>query len=564
MLKSEGTFIQSIQNKSGSAAFRRSVFLIIVALQISLMFFWATQRSNYYIDEFFSFGSAHSYTFDKKDAKYINNSDDWVYEQWVDNNKLKDQLVITKETSLLSQPPLKATRMLLTRRNHQGILNILYSVFSPGKISMYPGIIFNLVIFFFTQILIYRIMEELTGSFPVSMLAVTMYGFSAMAIGIALYIRFYTLVIFLMLALIWLHQIMWRTEKLVKCEIITILCMVLIYFAMKDSELVFIIGGALIGCYALGLLIRKQFIKFLCYFLTIVPVSLFYALTKTNFIDIALHPEKYSEGSGAEAWMTQKLLTVNSDRLLALLGKYIRWFSDLLFGSWYIVCSFAVVIIILLELKALGRKPDRDPREDIDKRNDGDGNSNGFIWIIFGLNTIFLAFAFLTAFPATRYMSFFFPLVTILLWTLIGWLTKGKKCKGMVLAMCGLLTFTGIFITQVIHPENVDYVYAGDRPLIQAVQESGIEDAICIYSGEKHSNHAVYDCINIMPDTAKIYPMNSNKHQIDAESSPDRMLVWILNAREPIPYLADLMIGGYSLTKLGSTHTSDVYVIERR
>ena len=113
---------------------RTGILLItcILLIQVAVITFWGSQRSNYYIDELFSFGSAYSYTFDKKDIMYINRSDAWRYEQWVDNHDLKEQLEVTEEESLLSQQMIDAIRMLLTRRNYFGILNLLMSVFSPG------------------------------------------------------------------------------------------------------------------------------------------------------------------------------------------------------------------------------------------------------------------------------------------------------------------------------------------------------------------------------------------------------------------------------------------------
>ena len=421
--------------------------------------------------------------------------------------------------------------------------------------SAAPAIVFNQVLFVLTQIVLYRIMKDLTGSTAVSILTLMMYGFSGMAISTVLYVRFYMLVTLLLLLLIRIHQRMWQMESLLRCELYTLLCMVLIYFAMKDSELVFIVGGALVTTYAIGLLIRKQFKKGILYIMTVFPVSILYAITKTSFLDIALHPEKYAQGNGAEAWMTEKLLTVNRGRVVSLVFKYLGWVSDLLFGSWYVLCSFVIIILILLEVKFLGQKrPDT---------RDVCNGKKGFIWVIVSVCLIYYIFSLLVAIPAERYFMFYFPMLTILLWKLLHELIADMVFRIEVL-ICGfVLICAGALALQLIRPEKIDFIYLEDRPLIQAVKDSGIDDAIVIYTDERDANHSTYECINLLPDTAKLYPVKGSNHHIDSEQCPDQVLVWIHYDRSPQSYVADLLDVGYELAELGSTHASDVYIAKR-
>lgn len=534
---------------------RRSGFLLvafILVMQVALITFWASQRSNYYIDELFSFGSAHSYTFDKKDIMYINRSDAWQYEQWVDNRVLKEQLKVTETESLLSRQPTDAIRMLLTRRNYLGILNILMTVFSPGEVSAAPAVVFNLVLFVLAQIVLYRIMKNLTDSNVVSVLAIMMYGFSGMAISTVLYIRFYMLVTLLLLLLIQIHQRMWQVESLLRCELLTLLSMGLIYVAMKDSELVFIVAGALTASYAVGLLLGKQRKKAFLYSITVFPISVLYAVTKTSFVDIVLHPSRYVDGNGAEAWMTYKLLTANKDRIVSLIFKYLGWLSDLLFGSWYALCCFVILVLILLEVKYLGSMG----YATTEKHEKG----KGFIWVIAAICLVYYVFSLLTAIPAERYFMFYFPMLTILLWKAIHELSRNTACRGEVLVICLALTVFGAVSLQCLRPEIIDFVYLEDRPLIQAVQDSGIDHAIVIYTDERDSNHSTYECLNLMPENAKLYPMKTEKHHIDVSECPDEVLVWIHYDRSPEQYISELLEEGYELEELGGTHASDVYI----
>lgn len=175
-----------------------SIALSII-LQSCLILYWAQQKTNYFIDELYTFGYAHTFTYDKEDVRYITESEDWKYEEWLDNSILKGKLVVSEPDTLLNQPLAIAMKMLLARRNYMGIMNILMTLFAPGEVNKYPGIIFNLFLFALTQILLYIICKNKTKSTFVSLLMIIMYGFSSMAIGTYVYVRFYAFVILLLM-----------------------------------------------------------------------------------------------------------------------------------------------------------------------------------------------------------------------------------------------------------------------------------------------------------------------------------------------------------------------------
>lgn len=530
-----------------------AIFIIIIA-QLCLMFFWAIQKSNYFIDEFYSFGYAHSFTFDKKDITYITQSEEWQYEKWIDNSILKEKLVVSEPDSLLSQSPLTALKMLFTRRNHQGILNILFSVFSPGKVEKYPGIVFNLLIFILTQIVLFRICKELTDNAFISLLALFMYGFSSMAIGTSIYVRFYALVILLLILLLRMHQIMWRSSELWKCELLAVLSMAVIYLAMKNSELVFIFAGALIAAYFAGLMIKGEPKKGWVYFITVVPVGLLYACKKTDYVDMILHPANYLQGVGPKGWMTQNLLNFNAEQMKGMLKTCLNLLSFQLFGTRYVLCGFFFVIIILLEIRYLGKKSHNKPNI-TDKK--------GFVWIIFAVGIIYVVFAFLTGLERPRYWSLIFPVFVILLWKAIDSLTKQLEMKNLILSICMLFTLTGVSIAQLKYSDKISYVYRNDRPMIQELKDSDVRDCIAIYMNHKYNDHSVYDCVNQLPDTARIYPVSLEHHHINTENFPDEVLIWMLIRQDIQPYTEDLVKAGYTIEKLGSTHCSDVYLAHR-
>ena len=564
MIKKIDGHFSRLGEKSKSAAFRRGVLIAVVVIQLIVMCVFAAQKSNYYIDEMFSMGYAHTYTHPWKDVVYINQSAAWENEQWIDNGILKNQLETTKEDSVFAKPFPETVRALFFRRNYMGMLNVLMSTFAPGRMTAYPAIALNLILFIFTQLLLYRVCRELTGSFSASVMAVFMYGFSAMAIGLCMFVRFYAWVILLLLAVIRLQQKMWSERGIGRSELWTVFSMILIYLALKNSELVFIVAGALIGFYALGLTLTKQWKKLIAYILTIVPISLIYAVSKTPFVDMILHPGNYTDLEGPMGWMTRDLMTITSGRITYLLRLYRTWLNEQLFGSGIVAFSFVIILLLLLEVKYLGKIPAGKRRESgAGDKGKTPCKRRAFAWILLGVTFIYLLFALLTGLPATRYICFTFPIFTLLLWTALSGLTEGNRFRTWIVAGCALLTCIGA-VLGLAHPERVEYIYMEDRPLISALQEKGITDSVVIYTNEEDATHVVYDCVNLMPDEARIYPVQAAHHSMDAEQFPDEVLVWVKNREDVHACLTDLETNGYQVTWLGKTHCSDVYAARRK
>lgn len=534
---------------------RSQVILValILCFQVCLMIYWTTQKSNYYIDELFSFGSAHCFTFDKKDIGYIMDSDEWSYEEWIDNSVLKKQLEISSEESLLARPPFEGIKMLLSRRNHQGILNLLMSVFSPEKVSFYPGIIFNLFLFVFSQLLLYRICRELLNSPLMSFLAITMYGFSPMAISMVVYVRFYALVIFLVIAVVRIHQIMWRTESIAVYEVLILFSMFLIYLAMKNSELVFTFGAALILSYQTGTVIKQKWKKAICYFITVVPAGICYAYTKTSFLDMFFHPESYVNRDGPVGYLIRHLVNFNISYLKNAAITLLGWISTLLVGSWYVFCLFIFLVLVLLEIRWFGGPHEKKPYAD----------RLGFIGVILSVSIIYTIFALLTSLPEPRYMSLVFPLFAILVWKLLETLTQQLKYKNVARMTCAALALAGILVSELKYPDRIDHIYREDRAVIQKILNTDIQDAVTIFSPPRHPYHPVYECINLMPDSGRIYPLKEDQHHIDTEGFPNDVLIWYLKDQDIEPYIGDLTENGYVIEKIGSTYTSDVYTAKR-
>ena len=552
--------------RSKTGVFRCFVLITVITIQLIVMCGFAVRKSNFYIDEMFSMGYAHTYIHPREDVVYINFSKDWNNEKWVENSVLKDQLETTAEDSVFTLPLSKALRKLFLGRNYMGMLNIVMSMFSPGKMGKYPPIILNFFIFVMTQLLLYRICRSLSNSWTASLMAITMYGFSAMSIGLSIYIRFYALTILLLAGFARLHQKMWSEDSLWKCEVLTFASMALAYFALKNSELTFIMAGGWIGFYALGLFSTRQWKKAFLYVGTILPISLFYAVFKTPYVDMILHPAAYIGYSGPMGWMTRDLLSMSTGKLIYFVRLYKRWLDEQLTGSRYVTFLYLVIMLILFEVRFLGSHPAGRKGADSGETSLTEArirHQKGFAGIVLGAELVYLLFCFLTCLPATRYISFLYPFLPLLLWTTFSRLSEGQTKRQFIMAGCAVLMCIGI-IAGFLHPERIEYVYMEDRPLIEALDSQETLDSIVIYTDEEDATHVVYDCVNLIPDEAKIYPVQAAHHKIDTSQCPDSLLIWVKNGEKIQPCVSDLETGGYSIEKLGKTHASDVYAARRK
>lgn len=550
--------------------FRRAVFIFLVMTQVLVMLYWMRQKSNYFIDELFSMGYAHTYTFDWKHRGYINASDVWQEGTWIPNSLLKDQIEVSPEDSLLSKPLGTAVPMLLLRRTYHGILNILMSSFSPGAVGKVPGIVFNIIIFCLTQIVLFRICFDLTENYRVSLAVLTMYGYSLAAISFVMYIRFYCFVVLLFLMALRVHQLIRKTDRLPLAFAGTIASMVLLFFAMKDSELIFVLGGTLIVAFMLDLILCCQFKKLLLYFLTIVPLSLLYVTQKTPFFRILLHPSEYTREKGPGGWLTAQLLEWTWDQRISQIHQQNLWFVNLLYGNIIVALSFFLIVGILATLLALklvksrtGKQKgvcgkDRDFSKGAERDRPG---SFGFYLVLLIINTVYLTFGRLTGFTIVRYYSFLFPVITILLWTGIYKMTEVLECRKWVLKLCAFLTIAAV-AGGFSHPVDIQFIYLEDRPLISSLRENGIQDAVVLCTKQEKTTHVIYDCVNLMEEDARIFPIQEGETAIDPGQCPRRFLIWALSGHNIWKNMEGLLKNGCTISLYGKTHCSDVYLVE--
>ncbi len=526
------------------------LFAAILLMQIVTVIYWARQKSNYYVDELYSMGYAHFFTEATPHPVYITESELWQEEHWIRNSDLKKLLITTKEESVFSQSPGKTLWAMWSGRSFHGILNAFESVLAPGQISKRPGTGLNLIFFILTQICLLSIFKLLDLSHISSLFGVAMYGFSGMATGIAIYTRFYCYTIFLFMLAIFLHLKMWKSSA-PKVWILSVFFSDLaLFLAIGNSELIIAMGGVFCSLFALGLLLSRRKAAFFGYVCSIIGGCFWYAAEYTGILNVFLHPSAYRDAGGAKGAAVRSFYQATADSILSRLSAYHEWITKGLYGSSFVFQCFFAFVLILTGI-VIGRHDKREKGAPSFQPDD----DAAFIVILAAGIVVYMFFAAKIGLQSSRYLSFIFPLLCIVLWYCIDKLLKCCDPGYSVIILPSVFLAVGVLTTHL--SGSIEYVYREDRELIADLKAYSDSSVIMICS-RGNSRHEVYDCISLMQGQAKIYPVSGERHKINVMECPDEMLIWINSGTDITPYVEDLE--EYSMSLLGRTHVSDVFL----
>ncbi len=402
--------------------------IMIIMLQVVTMIYWARQKSNYYVDECYSMGYAHNYSENVDTPQYVYLDDAWKEGQWVSADHMKELLIVNKEGSILDQSFMTTLTNFVKGRHFFILLNIVESIIKPGEISKVPGISFNIIIFILTQLVLFCIMRLLDSKDITALLAVFTYGFCGIAVGLVQYIRFYTWTIFLLSLALLLHLFMWKSEKILHWVLCEVASLVLIFLGIKNSELILALGAALIGCFAILLLIRKKWLQAGIYIVPFFAGGIWFMANGSDYLNAIIHWKQYAEvaanfnGKGDVGRLEQMMLQLSQLTLSGIIDRTrecIELIERYLFGIKSIAILFALLLTVVF-IWAVINSFKNDKKTIILDSNDG------FALIILLVIGAFTLFSSMTMVIISRYYSFVFILLVIVVWHFID--RKERKC----------------------------------------------------------------------------------------------------------------------------------------
>lgn len=599
-----------------------SIYIMIMVLQIIVILYWSNIKTNFFVDELYSLGYASNFTGEGDDARYISTSSDFRFNEWIENADLKKHLIMSDEEKAFEVAPQQFLYHFFTGRNYFGLLNVAESIAGCDYVSSKPAIILNIIFLILAEISLVSLMKKLKFDTKISYLSVAMFGFSCYVLSAALYIRFYMMVIMLMIMMLNALYKLWNSMTWRDALLSEITAYVLAFFAFKNSELTMVFFGSLMTVMVIAFIILKRW-KHLIISTIFILVGIAYVALFTDYIGILFHPNNYSAlGSVAvgasvnisnssfdtvnnyalwvknlfetsyfcNKWMLylmigmvtvitilhnernwktlrefndkdNKLLNIKSGTACALIAWGVLYLFSCISSQCTAICLIVFIIILLIAI------------------NEATGNAfslhkfihstdTSFICLILCSTVIYTVFCALCGYIGVwRYYCYGFVSLTIVVWYV---LDRTIKCSYLIAVRNKVLFILTIFIVVnsaiPFETRNIDFLYEDEHEFISNVREHQLLDVVLFITVEDiddnltYSRHDLYDCVNLIPPKSHIYIVDFWEYEYEMVDYPNEFILWSHSSSDMKKILLDLIDHGYEIEDLGVDHCSHAIV----
>ncbi|SER55387.1 hypothetical protein SAMN04487884_10736 [Butyrivibrio fibrisolvens] len=517
------------------------LFAIITLLQILIIIYWGGKRENLYWDEFFTFEKTHYASDSTPGEHYIDVDAEYKLGTWLPIAIVKESLVVTKDNSVLLDPITHTLRKIFKFNSYMVLLNIVEVILTPGRLSIWPAIILNLILFVLNQIILYRLCNEFIDNTLYSVAGTAFYGFSSMCVSMAIFVRFYMFATLLTTIFVYFHFMYYKSED--KEHIKRIMYLLLAFLALllsyNSAEFTIIYGGFFVLIFSVVLWIRKGFKRFLYYSIPIYGGGLCYIATQTNYLGILFDFEAtYTEANGALSWCLEQIadfypgiLPLRISEMALLLGRY-------MFGSYYVMKSYIAIAIIVIIIRVIKKNVVKDTWND---------------YIIILAFSLLLFIAFFTTFglyEQPRYISYVFPEIAIVM---VFWSYRLFKSEIFRNIMALFLLF--VVVLSVNIKGKVDMLYTGDGQFIETVRDMDVE-SILLYAGG-HRTFISYQTALLVDDDAEFYVYDRSEENALLQFEDqirDKMLIIEESGTEDEDVINMLEQKGYTIEAVAWTY----------
>ncbi|MDE5697162.1 MAG: hypothetical protein K2I96_07130 [Lachnospiraceae bacterium] len=522
--------------------------IIVIALQLIFMVYWGTQKSGYYVDEFFTYDNAHYLSASTPKRIKLYDADFLTYDEWHEISDLKSTMTVTREEALLADSAGYNLKMWFTRYPYMVLLNYVQAIFFEGRLSKWSAISLNILLFLLNQVILYRLTAAISRDKMAAVLAVALYGFTGMAASMTVYVRFYMLVTLWMTLCTYLHVLMWQENHLLKNLFMEFLAVLVLYLAYKDSPLAAIQGVGLVCAFLVGLLIRKRYRQAAVYGLPIVGGGLGYILLQTDYIGYILQPEKYADAdvtNVATAGLLDNFLALTPgaavERTIGLAHIVCRYlFGHALVLGVYLLLAAGLILWCLCAQK---------------------GRNGGRDWMFFLLAVCPCAFYCVVSvcleLDAIRYNSSIFPELAVCAAVFVMCLAARADRKRLTAAVMGIVILAAAAATAYL--PRVENLYREDKQAVAQIQSyQGVDSVVVDYHFD---DRIMYECLVYAGEDTEV--LFTKRENVDYDAWHNDVLLW-LRADEGRDIIEELAASGrYTVVEVGSTHESDVYFVSK-
>lgn len=186
-------------------------FVLLLFFQILILFSYENKKSGYHIDEMYSFEGAHL-IFDWNYNYWVEDYEEVWKNQWLSGEDIRNYFSVKEESrQIVNIAPSKIVHLFINNKPYYVLLNLTMSL-GNQTMSKWYGFILNIVLWTITQIVLYKIGVELLGNNK-GIRVPLLYGISAGAISMVMYIRMYMLWNLLIVLALFFHLKLYKAKK---------------------------------------------------------------------------------------------------------------------------------------------------------------------------------------------------------------------------------------------------------------------------------------------------------------------------------------------------------------
>ena len=545
------------------------ILIIIILMQLAVIFYWGGRKANFYWDEYYSFENTHFISDSTSYPHRLVNDERFIANTWMPVSLIKEFLSVNPEDSVIQDNPLSTIRKLFKYNNYFVFLNIFEALFFPGETTAWPAVILNAIIFVLNQLVLYKLVKEMSKEQTVLPLAVTaFYGFSSICLSMVVFVRFYMYATLMNTIFVYFHLKFWKLDGTSLIRRLVYLLVIALSFLVgyNNAQFMAIFAGMFMVSFAIGLLIKKRVKNFLIYSVPVFGGGFVYLATQTDYLSIIFDFQGTLHGTnGAIIWCLEQIVYFRpymlpgrlKDMALAL-GKY-------MFGSFFVMILFCAVVICALIIKAV--KGDIGKRSALNKPQDD--SVGGFLAIVFVSTFLFMAF-FTTfgLFEQIRYIAYVFPEIAIIVMLLCAYALDSKNMQfkfsflnNRNLTVLAMLFLVVMQILAVNIKGKVDMIYQKDKDGIAKIRSLNA-DSMIIYGGATRE-FIVYQASLFVDKNAEFFPCDEgNLENLEETLRDEMMLVEYVGADHK--ELTDMLEkNGYTMDYVGSTYNFNAYQVRR-
>lgn len=492
------------------------IFIFIIVVQIGVMAFYENAKEFYHIDEIYSFESAHNimlYSYNDEGFR-IFNQDKW-YNQWHTKEEFLEHFEVRGEQSLLNH----SIKEVITGRKSGNIymyaLNIVSSFQPNAAPSKWSGFVLNCFLFVITQLFIYKLVYEMVKDKEKALLSILLYGFSAGAISLTIYIRFYNLCLLCAVLIMYFHIKIWKSDKIWKvitCLIGVAMCVLAVY-SYQPYMMTYI--GCTVIAFMIVSIIKRKYKVLLQYGVTILVGA-----GISTFIYPKIWNEVFRMASSEFGKSAITNLFGRTGEEFQSFAKYylLKTLTHTLAGGTgtLIIC----IVLIIAIFYAVGAKRITKIRL---------GNGGEILLLIMTALLFFILQCRVLENKEYRYMSYYYPIICILVAIMI--------CN--ILEMCQIkhlfIWFSVIILIQsatIYCKGYVDELYLEADAMKAALEQYSECDSI-LFIEARHA-HQYYRDAFLIPDKTEFYAtealesLDMNYEFLDRERG-EAVLCWFPN-----------------------------------